>query len=114
MSQNNSFVGFINELQNGHCVNELSLLLRDVVAAVKERNASAEIGLKLKIKPRNGGKLVDVEYTITSKMPKQATPSTFFYVGDANTLQRNDPEQRTLDLKEVPKEEAQALRTAAV
>lgn len=109
--QKNSFALVLNELQNGHCVNDLSEQLEKIVDAVKSRGGSGELTLKLKLKPRNGGKSVDVEHTVTAKLPKEPTLSTFFYVGEANALQRNDPEQRTLDLRELPKEE-EPLRVA--
>ena len=110
----NTIIFVLNELQNGHCVNDLSTKLEEVIAAVKNRNASGELTLKLKLKPRNGGKSVDLEHTITTKLPKEPTPTTFFYVTEANNLQRNDPDQRVMDLRELPKEDAEPLRTVAV
>lgn len=102
---NNSIIPILNELGNGHAVIELSETLNAAVASVGELNKSAEITLKIKIKPRNGGKTVDVEHAITSKLPKAPPAPTFFYVNADNGLQRNDPDQRTFDLKEVPKDE---------
>lgn len=110
----NSIIPVLNELQNGLAVNELSEELDKLIALVKETNKTGSLTLAIKVKPRNGAKAVDVEYVITAKPPKQAPPSTFFYVNDKNGLQRNDPEQRHFDLKEVPKDEEEApLREAA-
>lgn len=110
----NSFSLVLGELQNGHCVNELSETLESLIEQVRDRNGSAELTLKIKMKPRNGGKQIDVEHTITKKEPKKPTPSTLFYTTEANALQRNDPDQRTLDLREIPKEDVAPLRSVAV
>ena len=109
----NSFSVVLGELSNGHCVNELSENLENLIEQVRNRNGVAELTLKIKLKARNGGKQIDVEHTITTKEPKRVAPSTLFYTTEANALQRNDPDQRTFDLRELPEEPVVPLRSAA-
>jgi len=107
----NSFLPVLNELQNGHCVGELSEKLEELIAAVKLQNASGGMTLAITFKPTNGGETMLVTPKITVKMPKTPERTTMFYTTENNLLQRQDPNQRELELREVPKEPAAPLRT---
>jgi len=104
----NSFVATLNEIQNGGCVTSLSEEMRSLIEEVKSRNAAGEITLKLRLKAASGGEQIIITPVITVKRPKPVERGTIFYPTDENILQRNDPNQRQFDLREVPRDEAQA------
>ena len=101
---NNTFVPVLNEIHNGHTVIELSEKLTALISKVRATNGSAELTLKIKLKPANGGQTIRLIPTVTAKAPKEPEIETIFYSTEAGTLSRKDPNQRELELREVPQE----------
>lgn len=99
--------GAISTLQQhrrGACLTDLSAAIRDVVAAVNATGRAGGVTLKLTIKPagkKNAGELI-VEDDIITKLPKEEKGGSIFYADDDNNLRRDDPNQRNLELREVP------------
>jgi len=97
-------VDTLREIRQGNCLDELSIHLNDLVAAVRETGKAGDITLKLKISPAGSGKVeaIQVDDTIILKLPELPKPSTLFFTTEDNNLQRQDPRQREMGLEPVP------------
>ena len=95
------FTDTLREIRNGDTQEELAVMLNQVVAAVRETGKVGELTLKLKIKPAGSGvvNVVQIEDTVTAKMPELPRPSTLFFPTEDNNLQRTDPRQRSMELE---------------
>ncbi len=96
----NVFIKNLNEIRGGRSASELSEALTQLVDAVRENGKPGTLTYKITIRPASKGKIqvLSVEDEITHKMPKPARDNTIFYATQDNMLQRNDPNQRTLNL----------------
>src|SRR3972149_302768 len=97
-------VDTLREIRQGNCLDELSVHLNDLVAAVRNTGKAGDVTLKLKISPAGSGKVeaIQVDDTITLRMPELPKPSTLFFTTEDNNLQRQDPRQREMGLEPVP------------
>jgi hypothetical protein len=97
------FVDTLREVRGGQCLDELSVKLNDLVAAVRQTGKSGEIGLRLKVSPAGSGAVlvVQVDDAITLKLPELSKQSTLFFPTEDNNLQRTDPRQRSMELEAV-------------
>lgn len=100
---NNSFATMLNELRSGTAADELSEKLSELVAAVREAGKTGTLTFKLKVAPwqTGDGSKLSITDTISIAPPRMATPATLFFSDEENQLQRNDPNQRELELKTV-------------
>jgi hypothetical protein len=108
MANSNSFELTLREHRNGGAVQDLSEELAKVVAGVRATGKAGKLKLTLTIKPpAKGIGFLVVEDDIDAKIPKEPVESSIFYATDDNVLQRNDPQQQTFDLKELPTPKAE-------
>lgn len=99
------------ELEDGRLLAEANRKLAELTAAVVETHKAGTLKLALKLTP-TGKSTVVISHELAAKVPEQRYATTFF-VGDAGDLQRNDPNQPKLDLRE-PSEPARGpLREVA-
>jgi len=96
-------VDTLRDIRQGNCLDELSVYLNDLVAAVRETGKAGDITLKLKISPAGSGKVeaIQVDDSIIVKLPELPKPSTLFFTTEDNNLQRQDPRQKTMELEPV-------------
>lgn len=98
-----SFVDTLREIRSGNCLDELSVSLNDLVAAVRNTGKSGELILKVKVTPAGSGRVeaIQVDDSIIVKMPELPKPSTLFFTTEDNNLQRQDPRQKSFGLEAV-------------
>lgn len=100
------FSSTLRDLRNGHTQDELSEKLNELVCACRDTNKVGEITLKIKVRPDKAGNgTYFLEDQINCNIPKPERGSTIFFGTPQGNLQRQDPNQQSLDLKEVAKEE---------
>ena len=84
----------LNELRDGHVLNELAQSIHNAMKAVATFRKPAEITLSITIKPLGNEGVSDaVEFIaeVTEKLPKAKPPSTLFFVdGDGNPSKQRD------------------------
>lgn len=100
----NSFMRLLQELRDGDTLNEASKALQEVVQAVELHGTDKKTGtltIKLKIGIAGRGNAVAVTDEITIKKPEPDQPATLMYATEDGALQRDNPNQKTLDLRTV-------------
>jgi hypothetical protein len=109
---NNSFDKTLRELRHGAALDDCSKALAEVVAAVRATGKPGKLKLELSIVPTSRGdaRCVTVHDDVAVKLPKGEKAITIFYADDENLLQRNDPRQRELALRQV-EPAVEALKT---
>ena len=92
----------MSEFRNGGSGAELSEKLQALTLAVQQTGKTGSITYKIIVKP-SGNALV-VTDQITAKIPEAPRDAAVFFATEEGVLQREDPNQRKLDLREVNKE----------
>ena len=96
------FFQALRELRQGITLDELDSSVAELVASVKATNKAGELTLKLKFRPgKNGAKYLHIEDSVSVKTPKQDRADTIFFTTADNSLTKQDPDQRSLDLRPV-------------
>lgn len=110
----NAFTRMLSEFRDGETLAELSDSLQQLVAAVRETNTAGKLVFTLKVTPR-GTANVEITDDITLKAPKLPRENAIFFVTEDNTLCRDNPQQRTFDLRTVekPQVEVREVKAAA-
>jgi hypothetical protein len=103
------FVEFLHEQRRGATHVELSEALNKVTEAVVEHGKVGSITLTVKVKPGGDG-MVIVEDEIKAKAPEPGRAANIYYVDDDANLQREDPRQQRLPLREVGKEKVRDIK----
>ncbi len=100
---NNSFDKTLRELRRGAVIDECSQALAQVVAAVRATGKPGKLKLELSIVPTSRGDscCVTVLDDVSVKLPRLEKAITIFYANEENLLQRNDPRQQELGLRQV-------------
>jgi hypothetical protein len=112
----NSFGLLMSQFRNGGSGAELSEKLQELTRAVQQTGKTGSLTYKIIVKPMTGGAFV-VTDQIAAKIPEAPRDAAVFYATEQGVLQREDPNQRKLDLREVnrPEPEVRELpRLAAV
>lgn len=116
----NSFMRLLQELRDGETLNEASKALQEVVQAVEQHGTDKKTGtitIKLKIAIAGRGNAVAVTDEISIKKPEPDQDATLLYATEDGTLQRENPNQRNLDLRTVegaaPEEKDLSTKKAA-
>lgn len=94
------FSDVLGEIENGNLLNELTSKTYDVIAAVMETRKPGSMTVKLKFTPTGKG-TVNVDATFDANEPEHDRPTTTFFVAGDLSLQRSDPNQPRLPLREV-------------
>jgi hypothetical protein len=111
---NNAFANNLASLREGQTLNELSEALVKLTQRVRQTGKSGAMVFTLKVIPASKGAGNALMFTgkVATKLPEFETESTIFFVDDDYSLHREDPRQKKLDLKEVPKAPPAELKTA--
>lgn len=107
----NAFARFLSELRDGEPLTELTKAMQQCVAAARDTTKAATMTLKVTFVP--SGDAVAVSYEVNTKLPMEKMRPAVFFANENNTLQRNNPAQRQLELKEVEKPEVRELKTVS-
>ena len=102
MSTSRPFLDFLREHRQGVTHDELSDALQSLVAAVSEEGKGGTLTFVISIKPADHGGALIVTDAIQVKPPAQTRSASIFYATPDNNLQREDPKQSKLDLREIP------------
>lgn len=94
------FTDTINALRFGELSAELTRELHALTQKCKETGRAGAITLTLALKPGKAGQ-IEVVDDIKVKTPKVEKGSTLMFATDEGSLQREDPRQKKLDLREV-------------
>lgn len=104
--QRKPFSQFILEQRRGGLHGELSDALAELVSAVDEQRRSGTLTLTIQLVPNSDGVTVTVSDAIKIKAPEAKRGAAIFYVGANGALERNDPRQMQLPVREVPRADA--------
>lgn len=106
------FIHTINNLRYGQTQLELSEELHLAVEHAIDTGKTAEITLKIKIKPEANGKQVFIVDEIKSKIPQFAREQTILFPTPDGNLQREDPRQASIPgLQRVEAERPEQFKT---
>lgn len=106
----NAFVQLLTEFPQS--MQELSEGLQACVASVKDTGKPAELRYVLKISASGNAMIVTDD--IKTKIPVNKRDSAVFFPNENNGLQRDNPQQRTLDLRTVEKPEVEVRDVRAI
>lgn len=97
------FLDTMRELEAGDLVEDLTDAQHAIVAAIEEYGGVGEITLKLKYK--RDGKQIQITSNLVHKTPKPSRGISLFFVTPENNLSRDDPRQKTFDIRPPEKTE---------
>ena len=106
------FADVLGEIENGQLHGELTEAVYNIIAAVMETRKQGKLKLTLTFSPTGKG-TVNVDANFDANEPEHDRPSTTFFVGKDYSLQRNDPDQPKLPLREVGKPNNEPVRVRA-
>lgn len=105
-----SFTDTLREINNGKFAEELTEAFADLVLSTNTVGKSGSITLTLKMRPAKGGNgVMTLEHDFKVKSPEFERPVEYMFVANGNTLVRDNPTQRKLDLHEVRNPDAQTV-----
>jgi len=102
---NDAFGVALSQLRDGDAMTEASDHLQSLIHAIKETGGKGAVHVMLRLKPGKGAEMI-LEDDIRVYLPRAEKPGTVLYATKDCRLQREDPNQRTLDLQPVEKAEA--------
>jgi hypothetical protein len=104
------FIKFLQEHRSGVTLAELGESLQSLVADVTDQGKAGTLTLTISIKPIGKNDGLEVGAEIKSKPPKGEPGKSIFFATPENNLQRQDPRQQSMELREVaPASPARAL-----
>lgn len=103
--QRKPFAAFVQEQRNGGLHGELSDALAQLVLAVDEHRKAGSLVLTVKVSPNNDGMTVTVTDKIKLTVPEGDRGAAIFYVDADGNLNRRNPMQTELPLREVERSE---------
>lgn len=103
--QTRPFTQFLQEQRRGGLHADLSDALNRVVAAVIETGRQGTLAVNLKIKPTGDG-MVQVFDALKLGVPEPEKAASLFYVDEHGNVQRKDPRQTEMPLREAKGAEA--------
>lgn len=99
----NAFSRLLQEFREGESLSELSDNLRKLVRAVHQTDKPGKLIYTVAVEPNGNAYLVTDD--IKLKLPESKRVASVFFATEEATLQRQDPNQRNLDLREVRRPE---------
>lgn len=105
------FTDVLGEIENGKFLRDVTEATYNVVGAVMETRKPGKITLTIDVKPTGKG-TVAIDANCLTKEPEHDRPATTFFVGQDLSLQRQDPNQPRLPLREVETADDKPLRVA--
>lgn len=97
------FTDTLNALRYGELSDELTQQLHDLTAQCVKTGKAGALTLTLSLKPGKAGQFEIVD-DVKVKPPKADRGTSIMFVAEGGVLQREDPRQRKLDLREVDPE----------
>lgn len=88
------FATVLQQVSKGAAHNELSELLANLAAAVRDYQRPGTLTIVVKVEPTKGTDTLTVSITPSVKAPR-ATEASLFFSDDAGNLTRHDPRQLT-------------------
>lgn len=95
------FNATVAQLRNGATQIEASELLNELVQACRETNKVGELTLKIKVRPDGASGQYFLEDQVSINAPKAERGKTLFFGTPDGNLQRDDPNQKKLDLRAI-------------
>lgn len=95
------FAAFIQEQRGGGLHGELSDALAELVLACDEHRKAGTLTLTIKVAPNSDGVTVTVTDKLVVKAPEGERGAALFFVDADGNLNRRDPRQIELPLREV-------------
>lgn len=86
----------LKEIDHGEMVLDMEVACKDVVAACQYHQKKGSVVLTINFAPDSETETMKVSHKLTKKEPEQTSRASLFFVGDDNTLSRNDPKQRRM------------------
>lgn len=99
--QRKPFAQFLQEQRSGGLHGELSEALKTLVQSVDEHRKAGTLTLTVKVAPNADGVTVTVTDKIVLKAPEAERGAAIFFIDNDGSLQRRDPRQIELPLREV-------------
>lgn len=112
MSNGKPFTDILGEIENGQLLRDLTEAIYGVTAAVMETRKAGKIKFVMTISPTGKG-TVNIDADFDAVEPEHSRPTTTFFVGKDLSLQRNDPAQPRLPLREVEAPANEPIRVTA-
>jgi hypothetical protein len=94
-------IKFLQEHRNGSTLEEISDALRDLVAAVTDEGKAGKITVTIGVKPMGKSDGLEVSCEVKCSPPKQTPGVSIFFATPENNLQRQDPRQTAMELREI-------------
>lgn len=104
-----SAIRLLQEHRGGTTHEEISDAIREVVAAVSDERKAGKVTITVSIKPLGKQDGLDIAIECKAQPPKQTPGSAVFFATVDNDLQRQDPRQTTMELREIKPNVASAL-----
>lgn len=111
-----AFLAMLQNHRRGEVLSDLAEGLRDVTDAVRETGKGGKLILEIKIRPAAKGGAMVVEDVVKTSLPKTEAEGSIFFADSDGNLLREDPNQKTLPLREIQggaAEHTEPLRTVA-
>lgn len=105
MSDSN-FIDTLKSTHHGELVDEADILLKQLIAKVKERGGTGKVKIQMNIK-NIGEDRVEVAASIDTTIPARRMPASVFYANDVNELHRNAPHSTAALFKHVDEAEGE-------
>lgn len=104
----NHFLDTLRQLRGGLSLEELSAQLQSLVAAVQDTGRKGSLVYTLTVKPATAGSSFQLVLAddIKAKVPCLERSADIFFATKAHELTRDNPNQRSLELRAVPEPEA--------
>ncbi len=106
------FSDLLGEIENGQLLNELTEAVYAMIASVMETRKAGKLKLVVQFTPTGKG-TVNVDASFDVKEPEHDRSTTTFFVGKDYSLQRSDPNQPRLPLREVERPANEPVRVKA-
>ncbi len=95
------FNATVAQLRNGATQIEASEMLNELVRACRDTNKVGELTLKIKVRPDGATGQYFLEDQLSANTPKPERGKTLFFGTPEGNLQRQDPNQKELELRNV-------------
>lgn len=93
------FASFLAAHRQGATADDVSIALRDLVAAVEEHGKKGELILRVKIEPASSdAHVVSAAIEVQLRAPAAPSPASIFYADRDHNLTRDDPYSKRLPL----------------
>ncbi len=99
----------LGEINGGQFLGELTDEMYAIIKAVQDTRKAGKLTVTLNIKPTSKD-TVSVAADFSSKKPEEGRPETTFFIAADGSLQRKDPKQPDLPLREVPRSDEEPRR----